>query len=362
MSTPSPWRCQSCESVTPQLRQQRQQRPLVALRPLNLRGPRRVYPTAPFHASAENEPCPKNQSYVVDKPREAYWRVLFYNKTEGDHSESVVGETGHLERANAWTHLVGATLFAMYAIVRVGVVDQHSFTAQLSGVATVMISVMFTISTVYHVYSSVPGCAAIMRNLDIVAIYISMAAGLVADSALVTNDFANAPFHTMADPMIAACVLVLFFAVRRIFVPKSETRDYQFEESCALGLFRFQHSDLEHAGLRVAGVFTLTISWILSISAAFHNIESGVAAIWLTGVVFATLMLVSGVVFDNFLLPDTAYANGETAWYKCAGCNSKHLGCAMTSHAWWHVISFVGVVVMTAAREYGVSRLNWTPP
>ena len=301
------------------------------------------------------------KQYVVDKPNEAYWRVLLRNPGEGDRSKSVVGPTGHLERSSAWTHLIAGVAFAIYATVRPWTIDQHSFTAQLSGLSCVTVAVMFAVSTVYHVYNSVPGCASIVRNADIIAIYISMGVASTADSALLTNDFSNVPFHTMADPLLTACCLVFFFAVRRWFVPKEETRDFQFEDSCALGLFRFQHSDLEHAGLRVAGVVTLTFGWILNVSAAFNNLHSSVAAIWLTGVVFATVMLISGVVFDNLLLTDNAYAKGEHAWWKCTGCNSKTLGCAMTSHAWWHVISFVGVVIMTAAREYGLMYINWTP-
>jgi len=348
-NTPSPWRCQSCTD-SPE-----RQRPLLGLRPLNLR----PVVVAPINDALK--PCQRDEYYTVDKPREAYRRVLWDNSGEGDRSQSIVGKSGHLERSSAWTHLVAGVCFAFYSLIRPWVIDQHSFTAQLSGLATMALAVMFTVSMVYHVYGTVPGCAAIVRNIDIIAIYISMALGSVADAALLTNDFSNVPFHTMADPALTASSLVFFFAIRRWFVPKEETRDYQFEDSCALGLFRFQHSDLEHAGLRVAGVTTLTFSWILSVSAAFKNIDGDVAAIWLTGVLFATLLLISGVVFDNLLMPDNAYAKGHRKWYECAGCNSKTLGCAMTSHAWWHVISFVAVVIMTSAREYGVSRLSWTP-
>tara|TARA_Y100000389_G_scaffold204734_1_gene259295 strand:+ start:13561 stop:14508 length:948 start_codon:yes stop_codon:yes gene_type:complete len=307
------------------------------------------------------KPCPRDEFYVVNKPREAYWRVLFDNAGPGDRSASIVGESGHLERANAWIHLIGAVVFAMYAVIRAFAIDQHSYTAQLSGVSCIAVSIMFAVSTVYHVFNSVPGCAAIVRNLDIIAIYISMAVGYMADSALLTNDFSNVPFQTLADPMLAAVSLVFFFSVRRYFVPKDETRDFQFEESCSLGLFRFFHSDLEHAGLRVAGITTLTFSWMLYVSAAFNNVNQGVGAIWLTGVIFATIMLISGVVFDNMLVPDNAYADGKHAWWRCTACNSKTLGCAMTSHAWWHVISFCSVVIMTAAREYGLVYLRWSP-
>ena len=348
MSPINPWRCQA---ISPE-----RERPLINLRPLNLNlKPGRV---APINDALK--PCPRDQSYVVNQPREAYWAVLVRGCCSGSivNTRSIVGD-GHLERANAWTHLIAALIFAIYSLVRAVVIDQHSLTAQLSGIASVMTSVMFAVSTIFHVYSAVPGCAAIVRNLDIIAIYISIAVNTVADVSLLTNDFYQVPFQTMADPMIAAGALVAFFATRRWYVPKEETREFQFEESCSLGLFRFQHSDLEHAGLRVAGVFSLTTSWILLISAGFNNTHGSVAAVWLAGVLFATLLLVSGVVFDNLLLPDNAYAKGEKTWYKCTGCHSKTLGCAMTSHAWWHVISFAGVVLTTGAREYGLIHLTW---
>lgn len=348
---PPPWHCQSCVDES-----ELGNCPLVALKPLNIRGSNGN--DTPINKALQESL--RNQSYVVDNPRDAYYRVLYSNETSEDRSKSVVGLTGHIERANAWTHLIASVLFAVYATARIWIVDQNSLTAQLSGVSCMAIAIMFAVSMTYHVYGTVPGCASIMRNLDIIAIYLSMAFGIVADSAMLTKDFADAPLQTMADPFVAAVALVIFFAVRRWFLSSNETRDYQFDEYCALGIFRFQHSDLEHAGLRVAGVVALTFSWILSVSAAFDNLIDSVAAIWMVGVSFATTMLIFGVVFDNLLLPDYAYAKGDHSWYKCTQCHSKYLGCAMTSHAWWHVISFVGVVVMTTAREYSISQLSWT--
>lgn len=340
----NPWRCQSVDD------EDDARLPLLALRSTWLQ-PRAARRPIDAHLTI----CPKYESYIVKRPRDAYWIVLLRGCCTGETTnvDSIVGD-GHLERANAWTHLIGALVFATYALVRAVSVDQHTLTAQLSGLSCVLIAIMFGVSTVFHTYNTVPGCASIVRNADIIAIYVSIAGGMIADSALVTNDFYNVPFHTMADPLLAACALVFFFSLRRWFVPREETRDFQFEDSCSLGLFRFFHSDLEHAGLRVAGAVTLTLSWILLVSAAFNNLNGGVAAVWLTGVVFATVLLVSGVVFDNLMITDNAYANNEQTWYKCSGCSSKSLGCAMTSHTWWHVISFVAVVITTFAREYGL--------
>lgn len=306
-------------------------------------------------------PCPNAQHYVVHKPREAYRRVLLPggNPTPGhDRSDSVVGATGHLERANAWTHIVAFVLFAGYALARVWLVDAHSLASQLSGLTIVLNAIMFAVSTVYHVYSTVPGCASVMRNVDHLAIYMAMGAAGAADAALVTVDFRDAPAHALVDPVVAATCLGAYFAARRWLVPRDETRDFQFNDVCSLGLFRVFHSDLEHAGLRTAGVISLSLMWILMTPAAFTNLELPVAIVYLVGRVLSLMMLVLGVLFDNHYAIDRALADGNADGVAFAcGCASKRLGCVMTSHAWWHVASFFGTVVLTASREYGVARM-----
>lgn len=342
--------------------------PLLALRPLNLRATSKVATASfqkaherPFEflAAAGTKKCPQPDHYVIEDPKEAYYRVLFHHETRGDRSKSVVGSTGHLERANAWTHIIAAAIFMLWAFIRPGVLDMHSFTAQLSGVSIVATAVMFGVSVVYHVYGTVPGCAGIVRNLDHIAIYVGLSAAAAADLSLVTNDFNSLPFQSIADPLAAATVLTVYFSARRFLVPHSETEEHMYADLCSLGLFRLQHSDLEHAGLRAAGSSALAFSWILMAPAAVVNLEPGVSAIWMVGAVLATLLLITGVVVDNFYYVDDAYAtNSQRCFGACRSCNSTEIGCVMTSHAWWHIISFLSTSVLIAAREYGISRIS----
>jgi len=311
-------------------------------------------------ASGPVLPCPNAQHYVVSNPKDAYRRVLLPggNPTPGqDRSSSVVGKTGHLERASAWTHLLAFVAFAVYALARVWLIDAHSFASQLSGLAIVLNAIMFAVSVVYHVYSTVPGCASAMRNIDHLVIYMAMGVAGAADAALVTVDFRDAPVQALADPLVGATCLGAYFAVRRWIVPRDETRDFQFNDVCSLGLFRVFHSDLEHAGLRTAGVSVLSLTWVLMLPAAFANLDRGVAVVYVVGRVLSFAMIVLGVLFDNQYITDRALAAGEDDAIAIAfacGCASKRLGCVMTSHAWWHVASFCGTVVLTASREYGV--------
>ena len=225
-------------------------------------------------------PCPNH--YVVTNVREAYRRVLWSNPSPGySREKDLLGATGHLERANAWTHVVGCVLFCGYGLVRIWMVDQHSLSSQLSGMAINLAAVMFATSVMYHIFGTVPGCSGYMRNLDITAIYMSMGVSGVAEAAMVTNDFEGVSAQCIADPLIAVSVLGAFFTVRRLVLPSDETHTDQFEESCQLGLYRFVHSDLEHAALRTGAITALTFFWVLLLPAAFENLSPGVAALYL---------------------------------------------------------------------------------
>ena len=334
--------------------------PLLALRPLDLRKSsvapkafrfaRRPVPTG-------LRPCPDVGHYEIKNPNEAYWRVLYRHPTDGERSNSIVGPTGHLERANAWTHLVAAAGFAVYALCRPWAIEMHSLTSQLSGVSVITSALAFSVSVTYHVYGTVRGCAPMMRNLDYLAIYAAMAMAATADLSLVTVDFDGVPFQTVVDPLLASIAVGVYFTTRRFLIPADETRDVMFEESCSLGLFRFFHSDLEHAPLRVVCVGTITMVWILMVAPAFSNLTVAAAGVWMAGVLTASLLLVSGVIFDNLYAPDKAFAAGDTDCMACTSCYSKELGCVFSSHSWWHVISVVGAVLAVVAREFGVSQI-----
>lgn len=304
-------------------------------------------------------PCPNH--YVVDNHREAYRRVLWSNPTpQHDRSKDVVGDEGHLERANAYTHLAAAVLFVAYSVARVWIVDHHSFASQLSGVAIAIAAFMFATSVMYHVFKTVPGCAHAVRNIDYLAIYMAMGIAGAADCALVTNDLQNVPFQCLLDPILATTVLGSYFSIRRMLVPSDETVWQQFEDSCQLGLFRFEHSDLEHAPLRTSGVTVLMTFWIFMLPAAMANLSVEVLVIYVLGRVVSSTLLLFGVLFDNTFIPDKALAGREPYWDRAGvacGCASKQLGCVMNAHAWWHVLALVATIILVASREYGISQM-----
>lgn len=221
----------------------------------------------------------------------------------------------------------------------------NSLTAQLSGLAIVMSSVMFAVSVAYHVLGTVRDYAATMRNLYHLAIYAAIAVATVADTSLVTNDFDGTHFQTVLDPLLAASIIGAYFTTRRWLVPSSETSEVIFDDACSIGLFRFFHSDLEHASLRVVGVGTLTMAWILLVPPAFANLTVEAAGVWFSGVVTASALLVAGVLIENLYRSDEAFAKGRTM-----------LTTQMTSHSWWHVISVVSIVIAVVGREFGVSQ------
>lgn len=320
-------------------------------------GPTHVRPY-PVGASTGPVICPPaDDHYIVERPSEAYRRVMWSNPSKTSRSTSIVGPTGHLERANAWTHMVGAALFALYGLVRIAFIDTHSVASQLSGIAIMLTAATFLISTVYHVYGTVPGCAAFVRNLDHVSIYLSMSFAGVADVALVSNDFVRTPLQVPTDALVSATCLGVYFSVRRYFVPREETREFMFTEACSLGLFRMQHSDLEHAGLRIVGVGALTLMWILLVPAAFSTLPSGMAVLYLASRILAAALLASGIVLDNLYLPDRSFVERPFDFLKPLACQSKRYGCVCTSHSWWHVLSILGAAVITASRELAVQSM-----
>lgn len=309
---------------------------------------------------AKPPPCP-NQ-YIVPNYCEAPGRVLWSNPTPLlDRSLDVLGPEGHIERANAWTHLVACILFLGYAVARGWLVEQDSVTSQLSAVSIYVSALTFATSVIYHTFGTVPGLSGYMRDADILSIYLSMGVSSAADVALVTNDLDGVSAQSLADPLLAVATLGVFFTVRRSLLTSEETLTVQFEDYCRLGLYRFLHSDLEHAGLRTGGMIAIVLQWVLLLPAALDNLSSEVAALYFAAHLFGAVTLVAGVIFDNALLPDKALAGTEEYWERAGiacGCASKRLGCAMSAHAWWHVVALFAAIILTASREFGISRMT----
>ena len=297
--------------------------------------------------------CPPDEFYLIGAADEAPRRVLFDNSTLGaDRRDSIVGPSGHLERANAWTHVVAAVAFVAYAIARNSAFDTDSTTGLLSGISIVVSAVMFLVSALYHIFGTVARFAATMRNVDHAAIYFAIGASSLADASLSSDGFSSpsTQWQTVADPVLASLVLIVYFSTRRFMIPSSETKEniYASSSSCALGLFRVRHSDLEHSSLRVAGAGALLSGWVLLAPSALSVLPPHVAPVWLVGTTFATLLMVFGTGFDGAETIDSAYAENRSQ--NCA-CASTRLGCVMTSHAWWHILSFVSVSVLVFARD-----------
>ncbi|MBE36474.1 MAG: hypothetical protein CMI16_13110 [Opitutaceae bacterium] len=179
-------------------------------------------------------------------------RVLCYNPPTGDPARraritklrqtfSVLGVSGHLERSCAWTHLIGAMLFLIFATFRplVGF-DVTSTAGILSGITAAIIMFTFLVSTSYHTLGTIGEMMPLLRTLDHASIYVALSCAAVTDTAVVTIDFLRVPWQTAVDVVGVATLLILFFAYRRIVLPPSET--IVAWGACKLGLFRLQVS------------------------------------------------------------------------------------------------------------------------
>jgi hypothetical protein len=173
--------------------------------------------------------------YSIRSASEAAWRVFFCNPPQGDSAEqdrilrlrdrnSLVGKYGHWERSNAWTHIIGAVLFAIYSAVRpVTPLDSSSSAGLLSAVSSGIVIAVFAVSTIYHTYCPVRWLSPIVRVFDHGAIYISLGVATTADAALATLDFEGVPWQGVVDGALVAFALLVFFTCRRLVLDPSFT-------------------------------------------------------------------------------------------------------------------------------------------
>lgn len=297
--------------------------------------------------------------YEIRDLRRVWFRVLCVNDEVPGAEASVVGPTGHLERANAWTHLLAALFYIGYIAGRpytpMGQLSMVSNTLAVASYGTFVFT--FASSTIYHVYSPHRYWSAVTRLLDFTGIYAGIAAGTMSDVAVVTVNLKDVDFRSVADVWIAAALMVAFFVFRRTRLSISETRLAYMPQKCSIGFARSQQVDLEHSSLRSAGGVALSFSWIATIPVAFTNLEADCAWLFAGSRLIGTCILLSGIMLDNALVwPDAAFTRNSRP-RRCA-CYSQRRGCGggwvLSAHALWHMVAVLSTVVTTVGTEYSI--------
>ena len=299
---------------------------------------------------------------------DACFRVLLWNPPRGDVTRrariatrrrdfSLLGVTGHLERASAWVHLVGGVGFLTYAALRPAMgLDAASISGRLSVATSILIAVTFGVSVAFHTLGTVSWLAPTMRLFDHASIDICIAVAALTDMSIVTLDLRDVPWQTVADSIGVALVILCFFAYRRIVLPPEATQ--LTWGSCALGLFRLQHADFEYSPLRSASYVCLSFGFIQLLPAAWANLSYSASSTLVLCNAISLGLLIAGLLIDNLLIwPDVLLQDEAKRLGKKPAllCYSTGCGCVMNSHGWWHVFSLVSVVVMTFGREVAIA-------
>jgi hypothetical protein len=281
------------------------------------------------------------------------------------HFPYYLGETGHIERMNVYTHAAAAALYASYFTLRSArpwsaFVDASTSSGLLSLLAGWSLVFTFVCSTVYHVYSANPVAAAVARLVDYFGIYTSLVFCSLLDASITTLNLRNVHPNTVVDCVVGSVVLMLFFVYRRRVLQTADTWKMSLGDQCSQGLVRFQHVDLEHAGLRVSAGLVLAFQWTQFLPAAYENLEHECAWLFAAAHVVGTAILVVGMAWDNmFVYPDAYLKEGGKALPGCCYSRGRkgHLctGWILTSHALWHIISLASTVVTTVGTEYVIA-------
>ena len=286
-----------------------------------------------------------------------WYRVVCVNDRVPTDS-SYLGPTGHIERANVWTHMFAAVVYMIYSVLRpitpAGSVDTIS--SSLAAFAFASFCTTFVFSSVYHVYSANKWWSAATRLGDYFGIYLGIAAGTLSDLAVVTENLKDVRWTAVADMWIAMALLVVFFGVRRFTLTPEETRLAYLSDKCTLGFARNTNVDLEHSSLRAAAGTVMAFSWVLLIPGAFSTLETDCAWIFSGSRFIGTGILAAGMILDNAVLyPDNWFKESEAPPRNCV-CYNKSEGCGggwiMTSHALWHIIALASTMITTFGTEY----------
>jgi predicted membrane channel-forming protein YqfA (hemolysin III family) len=307
-----------------------------------------------------------DQYEVKDDGRRPYLLNLVYSvmckgccqeqpkKPKGQVWNYVVGKDGHLERFSAWSHLVAFVAFVVYTIVRHTLFYRDSTAFAWVTFAAAVTAFTFFSSVVYHVTSPDKHISMVTRQLDYIAIYMSIAVCSVADLATVTRGFVNVPIVSIVDVPMAATVLALFFAFRRYELPLDETWTEEYGGcTFGVGLLRRWHHDSDHSSLRQAGSFAIASFYFTMTPAVIANALDAQAILGLQA--GALMVVVGGMLLDNVAgWPDNIWHRSK----KGPPCTSfPYLGCALNSHGLWHLLALLGAVMTAIAREWTVRSL-----
>tara|TARA_Y100000389_G_scaffold32168_1_gene27343 strand:- start:244 stop:1350 length:1107 start_codon:yes stop_codon:yes gene_type:complete len=330
----------------------------------------------------------ETDQYTVRNWWEAFQRVLCYNPPQSsDYEEyesirkqrlrdSLLGPNGHVERMNAWTHILGVLIFAIFSFVRPAtVLDSTSSAGRLSAASSAVVVVTFGVSVMYHTLGTVRHLAPVMRMLDHSSIYVSLAVTTTCDLAVVTLDFLDVPWQCSWDSVFVAAILLAFFSYRRLVLDPSYTEVGWGD--CRMGLFRFQHSDYSHSSFRSAGYLVLTLGFLQLLPVAFRNLDPVAALSIVVCNTIGLVLLIAGLLLDNVLIwPDVLFkpfsltakvartlVKGDSEWMQKGRrkqpldfCYNPACGCVFTSHAIWHVCTLLSVLTLTVGREVAIAR------
>lgn len=273
------------------------------------------------------------------------------HRLPGQKFNYVVGLNGHIERLSAWSHLFGFIAFAIYAAVRHACFYRSTTSFAWGTGAAAATAGTFLSSVVYHVTSPSIKISMLTRQLDFVAIYVSIAVCSVADLAAVTRGFINVPIVAIIDVPIAASVLALFFGFRRYELSCDDTLKEEYTGcTFGVGLIRRWHADGEHTPLRQTGSFAIAVFYFTITPAV---VESSLNTGLLLGLqVCALVVVTSGMVLDNIgRWPDAIW---HTSPRGVPWTSFPRLGCMIDAHGLWHIVALVGAVLSAVAREYAI--------
>jgi len=276
---------------------------------------------------------------------------------------TLLGPTGHYERLSFWTHVAGALLFIVYAILRqVNAGNNGSVEGGLTTASGWTIAAVFLTSSIYHGTAPDPHFSFVTRVLDYIAIYVGITVSTTADIAVATRGFQNVPVETVLDLPLAAGIIIAFFVWRRWLTPLDVTwEEHQHRVnakkrgdcSLCIGLFSRGHCDGAHTHSRQATSLLIFANFFMSAPTAFALLGRDVASVVLALQIIGFVLVVFGMAVDRVLeWPDAHLIEEDETCFACP----KTCGGAMNSHAVWHMIAALSAACTVASREFALAN------